>query len=139
MTKEHIIQALRYDYLDCIYSSAAQEESSDDEYIEGLLDGRARGILHAIELLKQLDADTQPQPKATINRYNKVPEAITLLQLYLSNANWTANSVLHIVVNGMKMEELMAHVAIIKYGKGRVSSFVENHVYLFTDKEESDE
>ena len=135
MTKEHIIQALRDDYLDCIYSSAAHEESSDDEYIEGFHDGRAKGISYAIELLKQLETDTRPQTRTPTN-FAKVPYAITLLQLYLSNDNWTANSVSHIIVNGVEREEVEAFVAMTKYGKARIRSFAENHVYLLPDRED---
>lgn len=134
MTKEHIIQILRDDYLGCIYSSAAHEESDDDEYIEGYLDGCAKGISYVIELLKQLETDTRPQTR-TPTHFAKVPYAITLLQLYLSNDNWTANSVLHIIVNGVEREEVAASVAMTKYGKARIRSFAENTVYLFQDNE----
>lgn len=60
MTKEQIIQALRNDYADCMHRSASLDDPlRDDEYLEGVLDGRARGVLHAIELLKQLEPNSR--------------------------------------------------------------------------------
>lgn len=135
MTKEQIIQALRDDYAECMHRSASLDDPlRDEEYLEGVLDGRARGILHAIELIKQHETEAQAKQKG--EHFAKVRESITLLQLYLSNDNWTAKSVLHIIVNGVEMEELTARVAIVKYGKARVRSFVENNVYLFTGRED---
>lgn len=87
MTKEQIIQALRNDYADCMHRSAHLEESSNDEYLEGVLDGRARGALHAIELLKQLEPNSR-EIKKTAN--------VALRDLYLINSDWTSNSILHI-------------------------------------------
>lgn len=45
MTKTEIIQALRNDYTDCMHRSSSLDDAlSDDEYLEGVLDGRARGM-----------------------------------------------------------------------------------------------
>ena len=60
MTKTEIIQALMNDYLDCVFRSASPDDpSSYDEY----LDGRARGVLYAIQLLKQNESHPKSQPK----------------------------------------------------------------------------
>nr|DAF10604.1 MAG TPA: hypothetical protein [Caudoviricetes sp.] len=64
MTKTEIIQALMNDYLDCVFRSASPDDpSSYDEYLEGVLDGRARGVLYAIQLLKQNESHPKSQPK----------------------------------------------------------------------------
>lgn len=134
MTKEQIIQALRNDYAECTHRSASLDDTlRDDEYLEGVLDGRVLGILRAIELLKHHETDTPEQQ--TPWTFAKVPETITLLQLYLINDNWTAKSVLHIIVNGEETEELTARAAIVKYGKARLRSFLENNVYLLSGRE----
>lgn len=126
MTKTEIIQVLMNDYLDCVFRSASPDDPScDDEYLEGVLDGRARGVLYAIKLLKQNESDPKSQPK----RFTEVPEEITLLQLYLVNTNWGSNSLLRITLNGTELDAMTAHRALIRYGHLKVSSFVENHVY----------
>lgn len=64
------------DYLDCVFRSASPDDPScEDEYLEGVLDGRARGMLYAIKLLKQNESDPKPQPK----HFTEVPEGITAL------------------------------------------------------------
>lgn len=129
MTKEQIIQALMNVYLDCVIRSASPDDPScDDEYLEGDLDGRARGMLFAI---KQNESDPKPQPK----HFTEVPEGITLLQLYLVNANWASNSLLRITLNSTELDAMTAHKALIRYGHLKVSSFVENHVYIYDVKD----
>lgn len=123
MTKTEIIQALMNDYLDCVFRSASPDDPScDDEY----LDGRARGLLYAIQLLKQNESDPKSEPK----HFTEVPEGITLSQLYLVNANWSSNSLLRITMNGVELDAMTAHRALIRYGHLKVSSFVENYVYI---------
>lgn len=123
MTKTEIIQALMNDYLDCVFRSASPDDPScDDEY----LDGRARGVLYAIKLLKQNESGPKSQPK----HFTEVPEGITLLQLYLVNTNWASNSLLRITLNSIELDAMTAHRALIRYGHLKVSSFVENHVYI---------
>ena len=64
MTKTEILQAPMNDYLDCVFSSANPDDPSCyDEYLEGVLDGRARGVLYAIQLLKQNESHPKSQPK----------------------------------------------------------------------------
>lgn len=64
MTKTEILQALMNDYLDCVLRSANSDDPSCyDEYLEGVLDGRARGVLYAIQLLKQNKSHPKSQPK----------------------------------------------------------------------------
>lgn len=120
MTKTEIIQALMNDYLDCVFRSASPDDPScDDEY----LDGRARGMLYAIQLLKKNESDPKSQPK-------HFTEGITLSQLYLVNTNWASNSLLRITLNKTELDAMTAHKALIRYGHLNVSSFVENHVYI---------
>lgn len=124
MTKERIIQDLMNEYLDCVFRSASPDDPSrDDEYLEGVLDGRARGVLYAIQLLKQNESRTKSQPK-------RFTEGITLSQLYLVNTNWASNSLLRITLNKTELDAMTAHKALIRYGHLNVSSFVENHVYI---------
>lgn len=135
MTKEQIIQALRNVYADCMHRSASLDEPlRDDEYLEGVLDGRARGMLYAIQLLNCLEE----QPKLEPKHFTKVPDAITLRQLYLCNDNWTPSSLLTLVVNASVFERLTAKEAVDRYGEGRVRSFIENHIYLFSDADKED-
>lgn len=127
MTKTEILQTLMNDYLDCVFRSALPDDPScDDEYLEGVLDGRARGVLYAIQLLKQNESDPKSQPK----HFTEVPEGITLSQLYLVNTNWDSNSLLRITLNRTELDAMTAHKALIRYDHLKVSSFVENHVYI---------
>jgi hypothetical protein len=129
MTKEQIIQALRNDYADCMHRSAHLEESSNDEYLEGVLDGRARGALHAIELLKQLEPNSR-EIKKTAN--------VALRDLYLINSDWTSNSILHIKCGYCApTEDMTAHEAIVRFGTNIVRLFTENHVSIFPREPES--
>lgn len=122
-----IIDTLMNEYLDCVFRSASEDDPSrDDEYLEGVLDGRARGMLYAIQLLKQNESDPKSQPK----HFTEVPEGITLSQLYLVNTNWASNSLLRITLNRTELDAMTAHKALIRYGHLKVSSFVENHVYI---------
>lgn len=124
MTKERIIQDLMNEYLECVFRSASPDDPSrDDEYLEGVLDGRARGMLYAIQLLKKNESDPKSQPK-------HFTEGITLSQLYLVNTNWASNSLLRITLNKTELDAMTAHKALIRYGHLNVSSFVENHVYI---------
>ena len=74
MTKTEIIQALMNDYFDCVFRSASPDDPScNDEYLEGVLDGRARGVLYAIKLLKQNESDPEPQP----SYLHEVPKVVS--------------------------------------------------------------
>lgn len=115
----------------CFVQHPLTTPSSYDEYLEGVLDGRARGMLYAIKLLKQNESDPKPQPK----HFTEVPEEITLSQLYLVNTNWASNSLLRITLNRTELDAMTAHKALIRYGHLKVSSFVENHVYINDVKE----
>lgn len=110
-------------------SASLDDPLRDDEYLEGVLDGRARGVLHAIELLKQLEPNSR-EIKETAN--------VALRDLYLINSNWTSNSILHIKCGYCaQTEDMTAHEAIVRYGTNIVRLFVENHVSIFPREPES--
>ena len=130
MTKTEIIQALMNDYLDCVFRSASPDDPScDNEYLEGVLDGRARGILYAIELLKQLEEKPEPM----LLRGVSLP--VSFEQIYLANGNWTTNSLLTLTLGISKSETMTAMTALKRYGTAKVRSFVENNVYLLMEPE----
>lgn len=77
-------------------------------------------------VFRSASPDPKPQPK----HFTEVPEGITLTQLYLVNTNWGSNSLLRITLNRTELDAMTAHRALIRYGHLKVSSFVENHVYI---------
>lgn len=122
MTMEKIIQCLMNSYADCVDSSEQLEESRKDKYFEGYLNGRARGVLYAIELLKHLEPN---------HRENRISD-VALRDLYLINSDWTANSILHIKCGYFSpTEDMTAHEAIVRFGTNIVRLFTENQVYIF--------
>lgn len=126
MTKTEIIKVLMNEYLDCVLRSASPDDPSrDDEYLEGLLDGRGRGVLYAMALLKKLE---------------EKPEPMSFEQLYLANGNWTSNSLLTLTLGLSKSEKMTAMTAMKRYGTAKVGSFQENYVHLLMepDNEETE-